>query len=198
MKRVILVVMMIGMVLGGGIIGFVSYSGGKDREPSGAAHVASTRSFADNKRDIRLAYPAILQQSELSSADEHDGILLRLTDERPPILITVRYETGLRTAATATKQPVLDLLIATIERAYPDRYPGYKQVHMQRLQQSGRSAVDITFVYQGPAGELAKQRLMIIIRDNDSAMYVAAQARDADFAVVNARVFTPLFASVRF
>jgi hypothetical protein len=62
---------------------------------------------------------------------------------------------------------------------------------------AGRKAAEVTFTYKKSiAGEMLKQRLLIVMKDDDVAIYVAAQAQEKEFDNLSARLFEPVFHSL--
>lgn len=160
----------------------------------------TTVNFRDPTTNLSLDYPAELMLAELTNQDRQDKILLRLqqdTTNQPPLLITLRYEQGIKKAANLLRREPLDVILDSIDKSYPQRFPGYQPTSQRRLEVSGRKAAEVLFSYQkDPSAQRLKQRLLIIIKDDDTALYLAAQAQEPDFEKANSDVFEPIFQSV--
>src|SRR5690348_7842556 len=87
----------------------------------------STTAFHSADAQIALRYDARLHAPALGSQDRKDKVVLRLTNtkDQPELLITLRYETGLKPIATATKQPLREALATNITKTYPQRFPHF-------------------------------------------------------------------------
>jgi hypothetical protein len=141
-----------------------------------------------------------LTASQLSDEDKTNKIVFRInheTEERP-FLMTFRYEDGLRLPTSLTHQDLIPMLLGNIDKAYPARFPGYQSLSTRQFEQTGHKAAEIIFTYQGPTGEKVKQRFLMLDIDGNRVLYVAAQAKEADFAAVNKKVFNRLFESLSF
>jgi len=162
--------------------------------------VAGWKTFSDPTTRIVIEYPPDLINQPITDTDRQDKIIFRGT-EKPgdrPVLITLRYEDGLRVTTELAKKDLLDLLVENSDRAHPDRFPEYQKISERRLDLAGKKAAEILFTYKRPAGERIKQRFLIVVRDNDLAVYLAAQTQEADFAVLDQKYFDRLFSAVRF
>lgn len=160
---------------------------------SGAAH------FTDNTTGISLDYNTQLALStKLSEQDNNDHIVLRLTDKggnTKPFLISVRYEKDLAKAASITKQSLLDYLQSSAALNLAKKQ-GYQQIEVKRIKVSSRQAIQHTFTYIGQQTTPTQQRLLIIPVDDDRAVYIAMQAKVADFDSMNTELFAELQSSI--
>lgn len=156
--------------------------------------------FQDPKTGLKLEHPTKLRSPELTQEDTKANIHLRLVEEQgeKPLLITVRSETGLRVVAAVTKQELLHLLMNNSEKAFPQRFKGFTKVSSRTVELNGIKAGEIVFTYDVPDGTRAKQRFIIYPKDNNTAVYVAMQAREADFDLANAETFEPIVKSLNF
>lgn len=178
------------------VVGFVLLKDGK-KEASNSPNVEE-QSVEDSKTGVKLNYRSPLQSEVLDSKDKEDKFVIRLTSQNPAMLVSVRYEEGLRAVTLVTKQEVIDLILGNVEKAFPQRYSGYQKLNERKFEVAGKQAAEIIFTYKGPSGDDAKQRLVIITKDEDTAIYISAQAQNSQFDEVNSNYFDPLFSSIRF
>jgi hypothetical protein len=159
-----------------------------------------TVSFSASSLQLHVAYPETVSRQPLSKKDAADKILLRLargSTNDPPLQISLRYETGLKPLSELTKQKLRDALLANLAKTYPTRFPGYKQLERHDYSLDSHDATDLLFSYKNQAGETIKQRFLLVIRDDDTAVYLSAQAKATDFDALNARYFGIVFSSLR-
>ncbi len=141
-----------------------------------------TVNYTDTSQGISLDYPKTATRNELSEADRQDKFIFRASEQQTrPYLITLRYEDGLRKASQVTKTPTMELLISNLDKAYPKRYENYKHASTKRYEVAGKQAAQVEFTYNGPSGELAKQRLVIVLKDENKAFYLSLQSKARDF-----------------
>lgn len=119
-------------------------------------------------------------------------------NEPRPMLVSVKKERGLRIVTSLTRVEMLDGLLRNMERAYPQRFPEYKKESEQIFDRGGKKSVEIYFTYKGPAGEIIKQRLVVVKYDGDTAIYLSAQSKQKDFDSLNKKYFNRIFKSVKF
>lgn len=159
-----------------------------------------TSSFRSEAAGISLRYSPKFYKQSLSTEDERDKIVLRLTQtdkQQLPMQVAVRYEEGIRLPASITRQNPRDMLIRNIDKAYPDRFKNYKKVSSRSFSLDSRDAAEIIFTYSGPSGQRIRQRFVLLMRTDDKAVYISAQSKEVDFAKINKKYFDPLFASIQ-
>lgn len=180
--------------------GVVVYLGGinKDESPS---VLATQVAFHDPKTNVSLSYPEKSSVQALSEQDQKDNFILRLNQEEgeTPFLITLRSESKLRTVASLTKASIIDILMNNSEKALPQRFAGYHKESSRRFDHDGRDAGEFVFTYDSPvAGERIKQRFVIIVKDDDTAVYLAMQSKEADYDEQNQKIFNSTANSLSF
>lgn len=159
---------------------------------------ASRASIEDAATRLSIRYSEPLKPQHLTAQDKKDKFIFRLTSTNPAMLVSVRYEDGLRTVSTLAKQEPLELLLSNAAKAYPERYPNYKLLSERKLTIDDRSAAELTFTYHGPSGEVIKQRQLIVTKDETTAYYVSVQSTESNFDNLNKLYFASLLASPRF
>lgn len=115
-----------------------------------------------------------------------------------PLLITVRYEDDLRKVSNTLRKDLLDILVDNSEKVFAQEYIKYEKVSQRAFEHKGRRAAEIVFTYLSPYGKFVKQRFMILIRDENTAFYLSAQASKERFDALNKRYFNKLFSSMDF
>lgn len=163
--------------------------------------VGQWKSYGDPASRAVVSYPASARAEELSGEDRNFKVVLRIREgeqDQEPYLVSMRYEEGLRAAANTTNRPPRDLILASAERALPQRFPEFSKVGEEKLELSGKEAAIITFTYKQPQGELIKQKLLILVRDDDTALYISAQAKERDWQELEQKYFARIFRSLRF
>lgn len=148
-----------------------------------------------------FAYPQQLQkENQLPEAAKGITFLFQATQGtiKQPFLIDVRKETGLRLATSLTKQELLPMLVGNFEKGAPQRFVDYHKDKETSHEISAKKATELVFEYTGPAGERIRQQLLIIAYDGNTAVYFVAQAKAADFDMLNKKYFNRMFKSLKF
>lgn len=148
---------------------------------------------------LSLRHATDLEAARLSEADVAEGLRLKLvpkTDVSQDLLITVRFEDGLESAANATGQPPLSIIADNARRTFPQRYPNFALISERNLEVNGKSAVELSFMYESPQGPQVQQTLTATMVTSDRAIYFTTQAKQADFARFSRDYFTPLIESI--
>ena len=174
-------------------------SGRGSQPPSlqGSSGVLASTVFKNDTYGLSLSYPVETEVINLSEQDKKDKFVLKLQHvTRPEYLINVKAETGLRLPAQLAKLDVVDLVVDGAIKALPSRYPGYKLINQEEFMVEGKAGAVIEFTYLGPAKELIHQRLLLIEKDIDTALYFTMQSRDSDFLDLEASIFDQLQASI--
>lgn len=156
--------------------------------------------FKDSTTGALLTYPPRVILRPISEQDKRDKIILRAGPsemEKEQFLITMRYEDNLRIASRLAKQEPIELVLNGSQKALPERFPNFKQVSQREFTQAGKVAAEITFDYSGPTKEIIRQRMLILMRSDDMAVYLAGQTRQADFKELQ-EDFDQIFNSLRF
>ena len=150
-----------------------------------------------HNQGISFKYPIKMDVQTISEQDKKDKFLFKATQPKgvPPLSITLRYEEGLRKLANLSKQEPIDLLANNTRLAYPKRFPSYREVNQRQLDIKGHKAAEYIFTYQNK-GETLKQQFLIIIKDDDTAFYMAFQAKTGDFDKLSKKYFTPIINSI--
>ena len=154
-----------------------------------------------NEVGLEVQQPTQLKRAELSDKDKQGNVLLRLQESeanKVPVLITVRYEDGLKAIFAVTKQEPLEMLLTNLDKSYPDRFPGFTKISDRELTVGDKEAAEIVFDYQQPGQEKVRQRLLIVIKDSDTAVYVAGQLPADQYDQYNSTLLEPVFTSLKF
>lgn len=155
--------------------------------------------FTSPAAGVTLKHDFRLVSGDLTQQDKRDKVVLRLEQPRkePELLVTLRYENGLKPIATAAKQDLRDALVSTLDKTYPKRFPHYQRVSSRNFDIDSHRANELIFTYKSPAGKIIKQRFVLIVINNDQATYLAMQARETDFDHLNDRYFSTIAKSLQ-
>lgn len=176
------------------VLGAVSYSVWRYQE-------RQWTSFTSEQPKLSFQHPRVFKVEPLpEEKNRRLDFLFRASEGEltNPLNVNLRAETGLRLPTSLTKQEMIPMLLGNIEAAYPQRFPDFKKESERTFEQAGKKAAELLFIYTGPAGESIKQRLFIIAYDGDTALYLAAQSKEADFDELNHKYFNRMFASLKF
>lgn len=179
------------VVAGGGVFWFLHTAGSQER------------TFVSDSVGLAFTHSDRIEAQTLSETEKTDKKLLfrgapKDNSIDQPYLIQCWYEDKFRLAASLTKKEPLELLLENQKNSFPKLYPQYRELSLQRTERNGRKAAEIFFTYQNTQRVIVKQRLLVVLKDDDTAVYVSAQAREADFELVNRRYFQAIFASISF
>jgi ribosomal protein L17 len=159
----------------------------------------STRVYIP-ETNIEIEVPRLIKVQALSEQDLAAQILFRAlnTKDENQFLITVRKEEGLRKAAALSRTDVLSLVVGNLEKAYPQRFGGYKKISENSKKFGSHEGTEITFTYNGPSGETIAQRILVLPLDGNSVIYLTAQAQEQHFRALNSHYFERIFSHIRF
>lgn len=155
--------------------------------------------FTSREASIELKYSARLVPGTMSEQDKKDKVVLRLKQpqKEPELLVTLRYETGLKPIATTSKQDLRDALADTLDKTYPKRFPQYQRISSRNFDVDAHRASELIFTYKSPAGETVKQRFILIVINDDKAAYLSQQSKENDFEQLNRRYFDTITKSLQ-
>lgn len=157
--------------------------------------------FQQPDTGLTFSHSPQLVEAEVGNADRDSGILNRwqvAPETGIALLITLRKEQELSKAANLTGEEPIGIILNTISRTYPRRFPGYSELSRREFEQSSRPAAEIIFTYDGETGERVKQRFIAIMKDDDQALYLSLQAKDSEFDALNTRFFNAIANSLAF
>ncbi len=163
---------------------------------------ARTPIFHDTATLLTIRYPIAVVRAGITDDDKRAKIIFRATESgieaATPFLITARYEDGLRKISSMLRYDILDILTDNVDKLFPGQYPKFEKIDEKRYSLNGKKAAEIVFSYLSPVGEEVKQRFVIVMRDEDMAMYMTAQAKEKDFESLNKKYFENIISSLRF
>lgn len=167
--------------------------------------------YTDPDTRVSVRYSTKLEvEKATTERDREDKILFRIkragsgTNSRvreiepDPVLVTVRYEDDLRKVSNTLRKDLLDILVDNSEKVFAQEYIKFEKVSEKKFEHRGRRAAEIVFTYLSPYGKFVKQRFMILIRDENTAFYLSAQASREPFDALNKRYFNKIFSSMDF
>jgi len=196
-KLGITALVLLGLVLIGASVYLVVHRNSRRNQHNEATQQTSYR---DSTTGVEIKYSEQTTKAQaISEADRKNNIILRLTEQQgqTPVLITLRYESGLRSVATITKGSIIDIIMGNSEKALPQRFRGFRKETSRRYEHNGRTAGKLIFTYDSPMpNERIKQKLTIFVKDDDTAVYLAMQSKETDFGRVEAETFDPMAATL--
>lgn len=155
--------------------------------------------FVDVNQGLSLNYPQTLKKLELTKNDIKDNFIFRadnVNGSDEPVLVSVRYEKGLKEAAALTKQNKLEMVIQNLRKSYPTRFPGFNEISSKITEIEGHEAKEVIFSYQTQK-ITSYQRLVIIDKNDDSVIYIAMQSTKSGFYSVNKNIFDLIINSAK-
>jgi hypothetical protein len=117
---------------------------------------------------------------------------------RDDMLVTMRYEDDLRKVSNTLRKDLRDILVENSEKVFAQEFIKYEKVSERTFEQNGKRAAEIIFTYLSPYGQSVTQRFMIVIRDENTAFYLSAQAPKDRYEPLNRRYFNMMFNSFDF
>lgn len=157
--------------------------------------------FRQSDTGLTFSHNPQLLEAGVSNEEREDGILNRwqaAPGTSAQLLITLRSENSLAKVASLTGEQPIAIVLDTISRTYPSRFPGFNESSRREFEQSSRPAAEVVFTYDGDTGERVKQRFIAIMKDDDQAIYLSLQAKDSEFEALNARFFNAIADSLAF
>lgn len=155
------------------------------------------KAYFVNEKNVFLDMPNSLEEVIVSDKDKDDGIFARFqpTDHEVSGLITARTESKLSLPANISKKEPLDIIEDSISKSYTQRYPSYKKLSDETMNINGKKAYRQTFTYDSK-GTSIKQEFIAIMADDDTAIYLSFQSKEAEFDQLRGSYFTQLVNSV--
>src|SRR5688572_5477792 len=108
MKNKILILVALTVVLVG-VLGLLLLS----KDPTPTQQLTVDEKLIDSlEQGLSLRYREPLAEQALSQQDKEDKFILRLASQDPAMLVSVRYEDGLRAVTAVSKQELLPMLLS--------------------------------------------------------------------------------------
>jgi len=136
--------------------------------------------YTNSDLGLRLEYPNNFEERVISEESKEAGVVWEIKREEPPALFSFRLEDSLG-ALKVTGGTIFEALVATVNRRYPERFPGYKKENYAELVLANEKAAQFDFTYTGADGQTrVRQRFVIVVKD-DVAYYLSCQSPEKDF-----------------
>lgn len=163
----------------------------------------TTPEFYDPETHVTFRYSnKLVGQRAYDEKDTQDKILYRLKNGEKipdPILVTVKYENGLRKVSSVLRYDIIDILLDNADKLFAKQYIKYtKESERKFTTAGGRKAAELVFSYLSPLGYFIQQRMVIVMRDEDVALYISAQTGQKVFDAMNKQYFEKIFTSIDF
>lgn len=164
---------------------------------------ATTPRFFDPNLLVSFNYSSQLYgKRAYGEEDVSDKILFRLKNGEKidaPILITLKHENSLRKISSILRYDIIDILLDNADKLFTKQYIKYeKNTERKFTTKDGHKAAEVTFTYLSQLGYFIKQRFLIVMRDEDTAIYLSAQTTKKDFDAINKKYFEKIFTSLAF
>lgn len=161
-----------------------------------------TPRFYDPDIQVGFKYSGdLIGKRAYDEKDVADKIVYRIKNGEKvdaPILVTVKWETGLRKVSSVLRYDILDILLDGADKAFAKQYIKYEKKSERKFDRDGRKAAEIEFEYLSPLGQFIRQRMMILMKDEDAAVYIVAQTRQKEYDAINKKYFEQIFTTVGF
>jgi hypothetical protein len=157
--------------------------------------------YTNNQLKLSFEYNADdLVIEEVQPSSEEGNIFARISEKEgmtENILITLRTQAGLATAAGATGQSPLVLVSDAILRAYPTQFPEFNEIVERSITIDTLQAFRYEFTYQSPAGETIQQVTYAIGLNSDEVLLINMQTIAGSFEAINQAYFEPIIESIQ-
>lgn len=142
-----------------------------------------------------------LRRLVLTEEDEEKGALWRLIQPADSIQefgIDANFEQGdsLRKLTAYTRQSLRDSVVSNVNVQLPRQFPGFKEISQRNLSINGIDANETIFEYSSGKDKI-KQRMVLIFKNSDTAIYIVAQTKSSNYEEINSKYFEPLIQSVK-
>lgn len=158
--------------------------------------------FHDPETLITIRYPEPVVRAAITDEDKKAKVIFRANESEKetatPFLLTVRYEEGLRKVSSMLRYDILDILTDNVDKLFPSQYPKFEKSEEKKYSLNGKKTAEIVFTYLSPVGEEVMQRFVIVMRDEDMAIYITVQAKKKDFVMLNKKYFEKIISSLQF
>jgi hypothetical protein len=189
-KQILLITIALIAIVGGALI-WLQLRGDRDSSTSTAA-------FTNEHSGLKGKYSKELSTTPLTESEKKDNLFLRLENSSKSVLIRFSYEEGLKPLTTITKTDLITTVLSNTEKLLPKTFPSLKIESKREFDLGGHRAAEVVFSYQKPGLDKAKRRLVMINKDDNLVVYVAAETDEASYNEVNDKYFTPLINSLSF
>ena len=174
----------------------------KPTDNKDAVQGSTTKALSDETTGLTVAKEASMVEQSVNEGNKKAGQLWQLRqpeDSQHVFEVTAAYEQGasLSKLTAVTRKPLRDSVVDNINIQLRKQYPEYKQVTQRNLTVNSLEANETIFEYVSQ-GVKVKQRLLLIIKNSDTAVYIRGQAKAAEYDEVDSKYFEPLFNSAKF
>lgn len=140
------------------------------------------RPYQNDEFGVKFDWPDNFKAVSLTEAEKESGMVFKIERAKPEAQVFLRVEKDLG-PVRFTGKTILDYLVETIDRTYPQRFPGYYKEDQRRFVLAGRNAEEFTFTYKSPKDETRiRQRYVVIVEDNKNlAFFLSFQAPEKEF-----------------
>jgi hypothetical protein len=192
-KRNWLLIAGILIIIAGLVLGGILLSG----ETDGNSVDDNSTSYSDPTTGLQVAYS---KDIELKANDPPvQGVIFNMTKTDPRLQVTAWYEDGetvsdAQTGGSQVNQALLDNFKAQLE----ENYPGAKPTDEKLATINGYPAAELEFEYKTARGVEMQQRVLILVKDNDTVARIAMLTEQKDYENLNQQYFDQIVDSAKF
>lgn len=129
---------------------------------------------------LSFRYPATFQPLPLTEEWAQTGFLVRLEQQDPPGLISLKQETKLGFLKVKGGS-LQESLLEEINRRYPDRFPEYKKEKFDEVIVANEKSLLFEFTYLGTDQKTRMKQRLLVIPQTNKALLLSFQTKESDF-----------------
>jgi len=171
-----------------------------------ATLLTSNNAMPENKNTARYTDPTtgltIDYRSDLeiaANSTPQEGVLFNLAKSDPRMQITSWLEEGDSIARlNILDKPLNQLMIYNAKKQINDIYSDVKITDEKLVTINGLEGGEVVFNYTSSGGIKTTQRLLVLVKDTDTVITIAAQAYQERYDEVNKDYFDQIMSSAKF
>ncbi len=200
MTKKLISIGLVGLVIALGLAGIFFF--GRDKNTPPKAKSTDKTVVKSNAVGLSVERDVFLVQKSLTPEETQKGKLWEFTQPKTSaqqFLIDADYEQGtsLKKLTAYTKKSLRESVVDNINIQLPQQYPEFKQISQRNLTVNGVEANETIFEYVNAAIRV-RQRLLLLFKNNDTAIYIRAQAKADEYAGISRHYFEPMLSSAKF
>ena len=182
----------------------ITVSGGEEQQVADEDYLAQLEKdglvlYNDPHSGIRLTYPDDMAIRISEDPSQTQGVTFTLNKDDPKVQVTSWSEQG----ESISKLSVLGesmskLILSNVKKQLDSIYPEANIISEKLREVNGYKAGELVFTYRANDGSKAKQRMLVVVKNSDTAVTLAAQSREEDYDTVNKDYFERIIESVTF
>ena len=135
------------------------------------------QAYRDDELKVGFDWPGDFQAISLTAEERESGMVFKIGRPEPEAQVFLRVEEDLG-PVRFTGKTILEYLVETIDRTYPNRFPEFYKEDQRRFVLAGKNAEEFVFTYKSPGSEThIRQRYVVIVDDEaNRAFFLSLQA----------------------